>query len=102
MIKQVQKTAELVNLSSEKKEQLTRKALDFLSISPWSGTPPGLAKELYSMLYREIGNDDPYKEIKERYNSIVLELEEELQGIIRRGSNSFRTAFETGNIWKHY
>ncbi len=101
LMKQVQKTTELVKLPPERNELLTRKALSFLADTSWAGTPPGVAKDLYAMLYREMDNQDPYREIKKQYNAIILDLEDELSEMISKGPDSFITALKlaiSGNI----
>ncbi len=101
MLTQVQKTCRLVNLPSDQTERITRKVLQYLSRADWSEPPPGLAKNLYALLHKEIGNDDPYKMVKDQYNTLILELIDDLERIVQDSPDQFITALKlaiSGNI----
>ncbi len=61
-------------LPEEKKESGMRNLLNFLAEADYSQSPPALAKEMHLMIRRILMNPDPYKDIKKKSNSEMVEL----------------------------
>jgi len=101
MIRQGLQTAELTGMAPEMKEEMIRDILGFLQSSPWQATPPGMARDIYRIIGRHSGNEDPYKEIKSRYNREIMSMEEDLNRIIGEAEDGFHAAMKlaiSGNL----
>jgi hypothetical protein len=83
--RQALKTARLAGASTEQQEQILlgfSKTLSGLSLEV---SPPELSRHLYRLVSDVTGNPDPFKELKERSNALVLEAYGELKARIARG-----------------
>ena len=90
------------NVSDEQREKLVKEILSKLSTEEFTNsTPPYLAKDIYNIIGRYVGNVDPYKDIKHTYNNLILGMESNLQTKIDIAENSFKAAVKlavVGNI----
>lgn len=83
MVSQAIKVAGMAGL--EEKDELLRKVFSYLSKVDFKrSSTPELTGEIFSLLKKETGNDDPYKETRTHYNQMFLEqlprLEQEIDG----------------------
>ena len=82
-------------------EKLLRRILDFLSHVPFDQSPPAMAKELHRLIRETLGDDDPYREIKDRTNRMMLEKADALRLKIQNAEDPFDTALRlaiAGNV----
>jgi uncharacterized protein with ATP-grasp and redox domains len=84
IVNQAIKVATMVGL--EDKEQLLRKTFTYLSqVDFKTSSTPEVIGEIFVLLKKEIGNEDPYKETRVQYNKMFLEqipdLEREINGV---------------------
>ncbi len=84
IINQTIKVADMVGL--EDKNELLRKVFTYLSKVDFNtSSTPELIGETFSLLKKETGNADPYKETREHYNKMFLEripdIEREINGV---------------------
>jgi len=64
-------------------------------------TPPHMACYVHRQIKEILNNDDPYKEIKDRFNRAALDMYDELRSIIEASADPFDTAVRisiAGNI----
>ncbi len=100
IVNQALKVADMVGL--EDKEQLLRKVFTYLSqVDFKASSTPELIGEIFALLKKEIGNEDPYKETRLQYNQMFLEQIPELEQEINRAENPFLEAIKyaiIGNV----
>jgi uncharacterized protein with ATP-grasp and redox domains len=82
LIRQTIETARISGLDEQQQQALVKNTLHFLQTIDSSKSPPELGKDLYTMISRETGIADPYKEIKTRMNQELLKFYPELKRMI--------------------
>lgn len=70
LINQVVKVADITNAND--RDILFRNVFAFLSETDFSKTNPEIIGSIFRLLKEHIGNDDPYKEIRDYYNKMFL------------------------------
>ncbi len=82
-------------------EIVLRKVLNSISNMNMNRTPPEMGAFIHRIVKEFSGNEDPYKEIKSKFNKIALALYPELVKILDKSSNKFESAVRlaiAGNI----
>lgn len=88
-------------VDENRREGLLRGVLRYLTTADWASSPPGLTAGLQAELRRLLGDEDPYREIKERSNLAMLELAPALRDRLARAADPFRLALRlaiAGNV----
>ncbi len=88
-------------LPQDKKEPAMRQVLRFLANADYKKSPPALGREMHRMIRSILDNPDPYREVKEKYNKMMLDMIPRLQMIIRESKDPFDTALRlamAGNV----
>lgn len=100
IVNQAIKVADIVGLKD--KDDLLRSVFDYLSKVDFKGSStPELIGKIFSLLKKETGNDDPYKETRTRYNKLFLERIPKLEQEINELDNPFLESIKyaiIGNI----
>ncbi|BCJ98565.1 damage-control phosphatase ARMT1 family protein [Anaerocolumna chitinilytica] len=100
IINQTIKVADMVGL--EDKNELLRKVFTYLSKVDFNtSSTPELIGEIFTLLKKETGNADPYKETREHYNEMFLERIPDIEREINGVGNPFLEAIKyaiIGNI----
>ena len=89
------------DLSEELKEKNLRGFLSFLSNVDYHQSPPVLGREIHRMIRKMLKNDDPYAEVKQKYNHMILNMYSEFENTIKKTNNPFNTAVKlaiAGNV----
>ncbi|MDM8515861.1 ARMT1-like domain-containing protein [Desulfobacterales bacterium HSG16] len=82
-------------------ETTLREVLKAVSIMDLTKSPPVMAQHVHRTIRKFSGNDDPYREIKEKYNTYMLEMYPLLKEMVENSSNCFGAALRlaiAGNI----
>ncbi len=88
-------------LTEKAKEPALRYMLEFLSRADYSQSPPVLAREWHRMVRKELNNTDPYREIKEKYNLMMLNMYSDFEEMVNSANDPFNTALRlaiAGNV----
>ena len=100
IVNQAIKVADLVGL--KEKDHLLRSVFGYLSTVDFKGSStPELTGEIFSLLKKETGSMDPYKETRTYYNNLFLEKLPELEQEIHEAKNPFLESIKyaiIGNI----
>jgi uncharacterized protein with ATP-grasp and redox domains len=99
VVNQVIKTANITRVNN--KEELLREVFTYLSIMDFNITTPEIIGEVFAMIKKHVGNPDPYKETRNHYNTMFLELLPEFEKKIEEAEDSFQLAVRyaiVGNI----
>ncbi|MFL0269387.1 damage-control phosphatase ARMT1 family protein [Clostridium sp. WILCCON 0202] len=99
MINQVIKVADITGV--DKKEELLREVFTYLSKIDFETTTPEVIGEIFDMIKKHTNNPDPYKETRNYYNTMFLELLPKFEVKIEQAVNPFQLAVRyaiIGNI----
>jgi len=99
IINQVIKVANITEI--EDKEELLREVFTYLSKMNFNTTTPEIIGEIFDMIKKYTNNPDPYKETRNYYNSLFLQLLPEFARKIYQAEKPFELAVRyaiVGNI----
>lgn len=99
VVNQVIKVADITGINT--KEELLREVFTYLSKMNFDETTPEIIGEIFEMIKRHTNNPDPYKETRNYYNTLFMELLPEFERKIEQAENSFMLAIRyaiVGNI----
>lgn len=99
LVNQVVKVAEMTG--AQNKEQLYAKVFGYLSTLDFKETNPEIIGGTFEILKEHIGNDDPYKEVRQFYNELFMEKIKDIDKIIEESTDAFEVALKyaiIGNI----
>jgi uncharacterized protein with ATP-grasp and redox domains len=88
-------------LPDAEKEPAMRRLLDFLSTADYRQSPPALGRTMHRMIRDVLKNPDPYKEIKEKFNTMMLGLYGDFQKMVQQADDPFDMAMRlaiAGNV----
>ncbi len=88
-------------IPEEKKEELMRQLLSFLSEADYKYSPPEMGAELHRMIRKSLQNPDPYLKIKKEYNQMMLDLYPSFTEMVEQSDTPFDTAMRLaigGNV----
>jgi len=75
--------------------------LDFLARADYRQSPPALGREMHRMIREVLKNPDPYKAIKEKFNTMMLGFYDDFQKMVRQADDPFDMAMRlaiAGNV----
>lgn len=73
-------------------EKALREVMTYLLNEQWTKTIPELGTNVHRIVKRVTGNMDPYKQLKEKYNQIALELYPKLELVVDNSKDPLLTA----------
>jgi uncharacterized protein with ATP-grasp and redox domains len=88
-------------LPDNAREPAMRHLLAFLSEADFQQSPPVLGREIHRMIRQELNNPDPYREIKNKYNRMILDMYSDLEKLVINAQDPFDTAMRlaiAGNV----
>ena len=88
-------------VKAETKEIIIKKVLADLSKESLNQSPPSIAQKIHKIVKDNTGNEDPYKEVKYKYNKLCLEIYERLKNEVMNNNNPTYKALKLsviGNI----
>ncbi|MHA2290192.1 MAG: damage-control phosphatase ARMT1 family protein [Promethearchaeota archaeon] len=99
--RQVLQTARLATDDKDIQKQILHETLQAILESEWDTRTILLAYKTQAIVSRLTGNKDPYSDLKNKYNKIVLNLYPDLQKMVQSSDNALLTACKlaiAGNI----
>jgi hypothetical protein len=100
-VKQLIKVSSFVNASSDLQEIASRKMFKLLSEISFEKTNPEIMGETWKLMLDVFKTNNPYKEIKSFYNTLLLDSYDDIKTIIEESDNLFMTSLKIaviGNI----
>ena len=88
-------------VTREKQDQTMRALLDYLSKINYNQTPPQLGREMHRIIRQLLQNPDPYYEIKQKFNRLMLDYYPDLKNLVADAINPFQMALRlaiAGNV----
>ncbi len=82
-------------------ERLLREVLRFLAEMDMRQSPPAMAKRIHRLIREMTGQSDPYRDVKERFNRLAMDIYPELEARVGRSANPLDTAVRlaiAGNV----
>jgi len=100
-IRQGLDAAKLITDDEKIQEEILRKVLTLASKMDLKQSPPEIGQKIHRIIRQISKNDDPYLEIKQKYNNLALKMYPELKQKIENSDNPLETAVRlaiAGNI----
>jgi uncharacterized protein with ATP-grasp and redox domains len=88
-------------LPDAEQEPAMRRLLDFLARADYHQSPPALGREMHRMIREVLKNPDPYKEIKEKFNTMMLGYYDDFKKMVWQADDPFDMAMRlaiAGNV----
>ncbi len=82
-------------------ESITKNVLRLAAEMDMSQSPPAIGQQIHRLIRSLTSNDDPYRELKKRYNKMAMELYSTLSIKVRESANPLESAIRlaiAGNI----
>jgi len=101
MVNSYLRLAETGIIPESQQEAILRRLLKFLSKVDYNQSPPVLGCMMHRLIREVLQNPDPYQQIKEKYNSMLLELYASFVELVERSQDPFDTAMRlaiAGNV----
>ena len=101
ILRQTIETARLATSDVQLQKEAINRILIYLTDIDYNTPPPALGREVYSIIHRITGNNDPYKELKHKYNALGLAHYDELLRIVFKSDDPVMMAAKlavVGNI----
>ena len=92
---------ELFHVGRNKKEEMMREVLEYLSNVDYSKCNPEVIAGTWDIILKYIENTNPYEDIKKYYNMEVLKITEAIENLIEKSDDKFNTALKiaiAGNL----
>ena len=100
-VRQALDSARLATDDEQIHEKVVREVLRLAVDLDMSQSPPVIGQQIHRLIRKLIGNTDPYRELKQRFNRLALELCAELEERVRTSEDPLETAVRlaiAGNI----
>ena len=100
-VRQALDSARLVTDDEQIHEKVVREVLRLAADLDMSQSPPVIGQQIHRLIRKLIGNTDPYRELKQRFNRLALELCAELEERVGTSEDPMETAVRlaiAGNI----
>jgi len=94
-------SARLVSDDEQVHERVLRELLRLAANLDMSDSPPAIGQKIHRLIREILGQDDPYRDIKARFNKLAIEMYPELEERVRNSDDPFETAVRlaiAGNI----
>ncbi len=101
ILRQTIETVELATTDELTKHRVVNEILKYLTTINFELPPPVIGKEVYRIIYQLTGNEDPYKNLKNKYNALVLSFYNDLMRLVYQNTNPVLMAAKlavAGNI----
>lgn len=101
ILQQTIETIQIVSDDQEVRQKTINEVLGYLQGINYSDPPPLLGKHIYDIIYKITGNNDPYREIRQKINHLALSLYDDLRKIVYQNPEPILTAAKlavAGNI----
>lgn len=88
-------------VTTQKQEQTMRALLDYLSKIDYNQSPPKLGREMHRIIRHVLQDPDPYYDIKQQFNRLMLDYYPDLKKLVDEAENPFQMALRlaiAGNI----
>jgi len=88
-------------VAEEKQEPAMRALLEYLSKIDYKQSPPLLGQQMHRIIRDVLGNSDPYFEIKQRFNWLMLDFYPNLKKLVDEAGDPFQMALRlaiAGNV----
>ncbi len=101
IVRQTLDSVRLVSSDEAFHEKVLREVLQAAAEIDLHQTPPEMAQWIHRRIREQIGQDDPYRQIKDRFNRMAMELYPTLREWVEKSANQMETAVRlaiAGNV----
>jgi uncharacterized protein with ATP-grasp and redox domains len=92
ILRQTIETVQLAVQDEAIQKKTVQAVLRYLEGVDYNISPPALGKHVYQMIYEMTGNKDPFYYIKQRYNTLILSIYDDLKKIVFQNPEPVQTA----------
>ncbi len=88
-------------VTSEKQAPAMRALLNYLSQIDFNQSPPKIGQEMHRIIRQILNNPDPYYQLKQKFNRLMLDYYPDLKKLVDEADNSFQMALRlaiAGNV----
>jgi len=89
------------DIPESRQEENLRRLLELLSRVKYDQSPPVLGRMIHKLIRETLGNPDPYLQIKEKYNRLLLDLYASFEEMVKMAEDPIDTAIRlaiAGNV----
>lgn len=72
--------------------QILDAVMERLTRLPLGATPPQVGQAIHRLIRERVATDDPYREVKQRYNALAMDMLPRLREMVLRSADPLRTA----------
>lgn len=87
LTRQMTESVEMSGLDAAGQEKLVRRLLQYIAEANWNVVPVIISQQIQRMIRAEAGDRDPYQDLKDRMNTMALQLLPTLEEVVRRHAN---------------
>jgi len=101
LLRQAVEASRMIGATEMVQETLVRQIMQELASGDFSQSPPQLAQSIHRHIRAVTGQQDPYHEIKGRFNTLALHILPQLEEIVSRSQHPLTTAIRlaiAGNV----
>lgn len=101
ILRQAIDAIKMVTNDQDEQKRVIKEILKDLADCTFNETPPFLASQIHSKIKKELNVEDPYKELKDKFNNVALILTDEVRKLIEDSNDKLDTAIRisiAGNI----
>ncbi|MDA3862515.1 MAG: ARMT1-like domain-containing protein [Deltaproteobacteria bacterium] len=94
LLNQIVKTITMLGVDNKIRKASMKKSIQLMGKTDLDKSPPEISGLLQNQLCRELEIDDPYLEIKETYNQLLLQKEKQFRNLIQTADSPLETALK--------
>ena len=100
-VRQSIQAAKFAGASEQRQKEIADKIEEYLKNINMQDTPPKTSRNMHIDIRKLLNNNDPYKIVKDKYNTIALSMYEKLKDIVKKSKDRLLTSLRiaiAGNV----
>lgn len=97
-IKQLLKVSKQLNIDKDLEQKTAKQVFEMMSHIEFNESNPYVMSKTWNIITRSFNNADPYKELKQMYNELLLSVYDETEGLIQKDKDAFKAALKISII----
>jgi len=100
-VRQSIQAAKFAGASEQRQKEIADKIEEYLKNINMQDTPPKTSRNMHIEIRKLLNNEDPYKIVKDKYNTIALSMYEKLKDIVKKSKDRLLTSLRiaiAGNV----
>jgi uncharacterized protein with ATP-grasp and redox domains len=100
-VRQSIQAAKFAGASEQRQKEIADKIEEYLKNINMQDTPPKTSRNMHIEIRKLLNNEDPYKIVKDKYNTIALSMYDKLKNIVKKSKDKLLTSLRiaiAGNV----